>query len=307
MLSGSCFAEHIHHKLLRYKYKVYGNPFGILFNPASIARSFERIAKKEYFHADELVQADGLYHSMDHHGSFSAPDKEAVLTNINNQIDQAAEHLSKSRFLFVSLGTTRVYRYKSTGLVAGNCHKIPQVHFEEESLSVDQCINELSRIYQHVKAISPTASLIWTVSPVRYLKEGLISNQRSKSTLIVAIDQFLKEHTDTSYFEAYEIMIDQLRDYRYYAKDLVHPSEVAIDIIWEHFTQTYIDPQEHTHHPSIEKVRRAMEHRFLHENTKSEKVFAEAQLKIIHQLEAIFPEMNWKEERQYFFHLIEPD
>ncbi len=306
-MAGSCFAEKISQKLIRCKYNVLSNPFGILYNPVSIAQSFERIFEQRHYLVDDLVHYDGLFHSMDHHGSFSGPDQSNVIKKINEAVDNAKEHLEKSKFVFVSLGTSRVYRYKETGLIAGNNHKIPQKHFEPYNLSVEECVSDLEKIYQSVRQISPDAQIIWTVSPIRHLKDGLVENQRSKAVLILAIEKFMRNQNDTGYFPAYEIMIDQLRDYRFYAKDLTHPSDLAIDIIWELFGRVYLDPHEVQHHMAMEKIRRAMEHRFLHDNSTAIKSFAESQLRNIDQLALLFPEMNWKEERQYFFHLIEPD
>lgn len=304
---GSCFAEHIDRKLARYKYKVSSNPFGILYNPAPIAKSFQRIVEEELYTVDDLVMYDGLYHSMDHHGSFSGPDPEVVINRINDLIFKFKSHLSNSLFVFVSLGTSKVYRYKGTGHVAGNNHKLPHTHFEPHTMTVEECIIDFEKIYRTIKSITPTTHVIWTVSPIRHLRDGLIENQRSKAALILAIDEFTKKFNDTSYFPAYEIMMDQLRDYRFYARDLVHPSELAIDIIWDLFTRTYLDPQETLHHLAIEKIKRAAEHRFLHDNKPAIKSFAESQLRNIDYLANLLPEMDWKEERQYFFHLIEPD
>ncbi len=304
---GSCFAEHMDQKLSRYKYKILGNPFGILYNPASIAKSFQRIADEKLYTVDDLVMHDGLYHSMDHHGSFSGTDPEAVICRINDFIIKTKLHLSKSMFVFVSLGTSKVYRYKGTGEIAGNNHKIPHTQFETHSMTVEECVQGLDKIYSAIKEISPASHIIWTVSPIRHIKEGLIENQRSKAALILAVEAFTKKYNDTSYFPAYEIMMDQLRDYLFYARDMIHPSELAIDIIWNLFTQTYLDPHEVEHHLAIEKIKRATEHRILHDNKAAIKSFAETQLRNIDHINGLFPEMDWKEERQYFFHLIEPD
>lgn len=304
---GSCFAQHMEKKLNRYKYRVLSNPFGILYNPTSISTSFQRIAGKQYYSHDELVMHDGLYHSMDHHGSFSDVDPEKILTDINQSMDTAHAHLQASQFVFISLGTSKVYKYKETGCIAGNNHKIPAIRFEPHSLTVEECENEIRNIHQAVRSLSPDAHVIWTVSPVRHLRDGLVENQRSKATLIVAIANYMNGQERTNYFPAYEIMIDQLRDYRFYARDLIHPSELAIDIIWELLAESYFDPQDLTHHAAIEKIAKAREHRFLHNNRNAIKSFAEAQLRNIDHLAALYPDMEWKEERQYFFHFIEPD
>ncbi|HUR31286.1 MAG TPA: GSCFA domain-containing protein, partial [Saprospiraceae bacterium] len=293
--------------LLRYKYNVLSNPFGILYNTSSIAKSFSRIANKQYYSPEELVFHDGLYHSMDHHGAFSGTDQELVLNKINQAIDHAVAHLQNSRFAFVSLGTSRIYRYKKTGEIVGNNHKIPSLQFDAGILSVEECENDLRSIYHSLKHLSPNSQIIWTVSPIRHLKDGMIENQRSKAVLILAIEKFIRSYTETTYFPAYEIMMDQLRDYRFYARDMIHPSPLAIDIIWDVFCQTCLEQHEAEHHSSMEKINKAMEHRFLHDNKEAVKSFADAQLRNIDQLAALYPDMDWKKERQYFFQLIEPD
>jgi hypothetical protein len=307
VMAGSCFAEHMAQKLSRYKYNVQSNPFGILYNPASLASSFERIAHNDLYRVEELVYHDGLYHSMDHHGSFSGVNAEDTVQKINSSIEATRNHIRDSKFIFVSLGTSRIYRYKETGKIAGNNHKIPMTHFEPGIISIEECYKEMERLYQAIHQLTPHAHVIWTVSPIRHIKDGLVENQRSKAALILAIEQFLATFSNTVYFPAYEIMIDQLRDYRFYARDLIHPSELAVDIIWEVFCNTYLDPRESQHHSSIEKIKKAMEHRILHNNKTAIKNFAAAQLRSLDHLASIFPDMNLKEERQYFFHLNEPD
>jgi len=304
---GSCFAEHISQKLDRYKYHVLTNPFGIIYNPVSIARCIERIVHQEYYQADELVLQDNLYHSMDHHGLYSGENNEAVILRINASMKQAYEHLKNCAFVFISPGTSKVYTYKPSGSIVGNCHKIPQASFTYTQLTTKECEEAFEKIYKCIKKISPATKVIWTVSPVRHIRDGLIESQRSKSALIVAIDQFVKHHPTSGYFPAYEIMMDQLRDYRYYARDMVHPSEVAIDIIWELFSATYLDTHDRAFHPAIEKIKKAMEHRFLHDHRENIKTFATGQLKNIDNLAALLPDLHWQKERQYFFHQLEMD
>lgn len=307
LMTGSCFAEHMERKLSFYKYHVYGNPFGILYNPESIASSFERIRGLKFYTTDEIIHHDGLYHSMDHHGSFSGPDQSLVLEKINKSLDEAHEFLKKTKYAFISLGTSRMYAYIPTGKIVGNNHKIPSGQFEARILNTSGTVECLQRIYDALKHLNPAVQIIWTISPVRHLKDGLIENQRSKAVLILAVEEFVKAHQDTQYFPAYEIMVDQLRDYRYYARDLVHPSDVAIDIIWETLTVLYLDPQESEHHAAIEKIRKAAAHRMLHHQPSAIESFAKAQLRNIDHLALLYPDMDWKDERQYFFHLIEPD
>jgi hypothetical protein len=307
LMAGSCFAEHISNKLERYKYNIVSNPFGILYNPVSLAVSFDRITRLQFYDAGELVQHDGLYHSMDHHGSFSGKDKEAVLEKINSTIQQAHEHLKKCKVICISPGTSKVYRYSVSSAIVGNCHKIPQSAFTYEQLTLLQCEAAFENICSSLQQLAPTAKIIWTVSPVRHLKDGHVENQRSKATLILAINNIIQHHPVSDYFPAYELMMDELRDYRYYARDLVHPSPVAVDIIWDAFCEGYLDPNDLAYHAPIEKIKRAMEHRFLHQDIESIRSFAQGQLNNIDQLARQLPDLNWQKERQYFFEFLEID
>lgn len=306
-MAGSCFTEHINDKLDRYKYDVLSNPFGILYNPVSLATSFDRIVRLAYYHPDELIMHDGLYHSMDHHGAFSGKNKEEVLDKINKSVQLAYTHLQRSKVVCISPGTSKVYRYKETAAIVGNCHKILQSAFTYESLSLQQCIDAFEKTIASVRQLAPEARIIWTVSPVRHTRDGLIENQRSKSTLILGIAEVMRTHRESNYFPAYEIMMDQLRDYRYYARDLRHPSPLAIDIIWDIFCDAYLDPQDRAYHAPIEKIKRAMEHRYLHDDPEAIRSFAQGQLKNIDQIAGQLPNLNWQKERQHFFQFMDID
>ena len=219
LLLGSCFTEHIAERLERYKYPVLSNPFGILYNPVSIAQSIKRIINLNFYGEDDLVFDHGLFHSMDHHGVYSSKDKNEVLDTINGQIRSAHQRIKHCAFAFISPGTSRVYRYKKTGQIVGNCHKIPSSEFTREQLTVTDCQKAFEEIYASLKSASPECTVVWTVSPVRHLKDGLTKNQISKATLLLGISEQRKIHPDALYFPAYEIMVDELRDYRYYNRD----------------------------------------------------------------------------------------
>ncbi len=307
VMAGSCFADHISQKLNYYKYNVLSNPFGILYNPASLNTSFRRIVNRKHYTTEDLVPHEGLYHSMDHHGRFSGIDADAVLQSIHASLDMAHDHLAASKFVFISLGTAHVFNYVSRNEIVGNCHKIPQNQFTRSVLSVDECVTEMKSMFRLIRDIAPQSQILWTISPVRYLREGFIGNQRSKATLVLAVQQFLHEHPDSGYFPAYEIMMDQLRDYRFYAPDMVHPSDAAIEIIWDHFCDMYLDPQQSIYHSSIDKITKGMQHRILHQNQANIASFARSQLRLIDEVSAILPDLNFKKEKQYFFQLTEPD
>jgi hypothetical protein len=266
--------------------------------------AMERIVDKQYYTADELVLHDGLYHSMDHHGLFSGPEAETVLQKINTGIDDAHRHLTQCRFVFISTGTIWVYRYKPTGKIAGNCHKIPQAQFEKIKLSPRESFQALERMYHQAKKIAPDARFIWTVSPVRHLRDGLVENQRSKASLILSAEWMTEQLAECYYFPAYEIMMDQLRDYRYYAEDMIHPNASAIDIIWNLFRETYLDEDDLKVHPLLEKINQGLGHRFLHPNPEAISAFARTQLELIHRVKDMIPELDLSIETQYFQNLI---
>ncbi len=307
LMVGSCFTEHISTKLQRYKYNVVSNPFGILYNPVSMAVSMERIAMGKHYHADELVEHGGLYHSMDHHGSFSGKDIEAVLSRINKTIDAARLHLASCKVVCISPGTAQVYSYLPTELIAGNCHKIPQSRFAKVLLTAEECVSAYERMLNAIRSIAPGCRILFTISPVRHVRDGLVENQRSKAILHYGFELFQRHHPEVYYFPAYEIMMDELRDYRYYDRDLVHPSPLAIDIIWEKFAAACLETGDRDIHPLIEKIKKAMEHRFLHHDPESIRNFASGQLKQIELLAAQMPDLDWQQERQYFFQYLELD
>lgn len=307
MLIGSCFTEHIGSALKRFKYDVCINPFGIVYNPVSMAIALERIAALRDYTTDELVFRDGLYHSMDHHGQFSGRDGMMVAEKINKSLAAAHAFIQQAQYCFISPGTARLFIFKPSGHVVANCHKIPQDQFQHYRLTQAECGRAYQRIADALRQLKPDIQLIWTISPVRHLRDGLIENQRSKATLILALDERLKDHSSDVYFPAYEIMVDELRDYRYYARDMAHPSEVAIDIIRDRFVEACLDEHDRVHHPLIEQIRRAMEHRFLHDDRDNIKKFAAGQLRQIEVMASRLPQLSWQEERQYFFQLTEED
>jgi hypothetical protein len=303
VLVGSCFTEHIGQRLTTLKYDVNQNPFGILYNPVSLANALHRIIHQQFYTANELVYHDGLYHSMDHHGSFSGPDPAAVLENINTTIASAYQDLLRAGFVFISPGTAIVHQYIATGAISGNCHKLPPSAFSKSMLSVPACLHAFEQLQDDINSISPTAKLIWTISPVRHLSDGLVNNQRSKSTLIMALHFLLEQHPADNYFPAYEILIDQLRDYRYYERDMTHPSTEAIDIIWNTFKTMFLDESEFSIHDKIEKLHRAMAHRFLHDQPEARRTFAETHLKMISEVLRSQPHLSFEKESAYFHSL----
>ncbi len=266
---GSCFTENIGNRMAALKYNVDINPFGILYNPVSVTNGLRILLDKKVFTFEDLVEADGLWHSFSHHGRFSSPNEKETLNAINNRIKSSAEFLKSTDFLFITFGTAWVYKYKKNDQTVSNCHKIPANEFKRVRLSVDEIVQEYKELLAGIKKINPSIQVVFTVSPIRHWKDGAIENQRSKAILLLAIDKFINEFGNDfcTYFPAYEIVMDELRDYRFYTPDMLHISEVAIEYIWEKFERSLIDSDSQHIAKKVDKIVRAANHKPLHGNT----------------------------------------
>jgi len=221
------------------------NPFGILFNPYSISQCLKRLISGPEFCDSDLVFNNGLWHSFSHHGRFSGVSKEAILQKINNQFSISREFLYNTDFLFLTFGTAWVFEFKATGQIVSNCHKVPASEFKRFRLMVSDVVSELKETLELLWEFNPGVKVIFTVSPVRHLKDSAVENQLSKATLLLATDALIRGFGEErcSYFPAYELMMDELRDYRFYADDMVHPSTAAIDFIWEKFSSWMLEKE----------------------------------------------------------------
>ncbi|MBR6048821.1 MAG: GSCFA domain-containing protein [Bacteroidales bacterium] len=240
---GSCFADEVATRMQEGGFRVEANPFGTLYNPASVAASLERIVDDCEITADDLVQHDGLWHSWHHHGSFSRSTPEECLAACNSRLHQAHRALSGARLLIVTFGTAYVYEHE--GVVVANCHKLPPQTFTRRRMTADEIVSLWQPLLQKLHSAYPQLHLLFTVSPIRHLADGAHGNQLSKSTLLLAVDQLLSTpHSPlpTHYFPSYEIVLDELRDYRFYGPDMTHPSSLAVDIVWHRFQQACMSP-----------------------------------------------------------------
>jgi lysophospholipase L1-like esterase len=294
---GSCFAEHMSRKLERLKYQILANPFGIQYNPASIGRGLKRLLDHQNFHAEELVQHQGLWHSWMHHGSYSNIDKEASLTAIQSSFEQAHQQLIQTDYLLITLGTSWIYRLKESQEIVNNCHKFPTHYFQRDLLSVDQIVRLLAEPIARLQELRPELKVLTTVSPVRHLKDGAIENQRSKARLSLALEELEQQLDAVYYFPAYEIMMDQLRDYRFYQRDLTHPSELAQDFIWEQLEKACLNQGEADLRKRVEKFVQAISHRPLHPDQPAHQAFLQKLLRQLDSLQAELPKaVNWQHE-----------
>ena len=255
---GSCFADRIGARMERCKLPVTVNPSGVLFNPASIASTLHRYVSGEPYGLQDLQPCGERWVSLDHHSSLASASRDVALDNINQATQQGHTALMQSDYLMLTLGSAWVYRLKSNGRVVCNCHKLPAETFVRERLSVEEIVEALGSLLDHELR---GRTVIWTVSPVRHLGDGLSDNALSKATLLLAVRRLCELYATSHYFPSYEIMVDDLRDYRFYERDMVHPSDVAVDYIWERFCADCMDPVAVARFPQIEALHQAMAHR----------------------------------------------
>lgn len=298
LVMGSCFAEHIGGRLARMKFPTVVNPYGPLYNPLSIVEGLERLVTRRPFTEDELHDfPDGGWSTWLHHSRFSHPDRHQALTAINDSFEAASRQLAEADMLVITLGTAWVYRLSDTGKVVGNCHKVPERQFVRQRLQVHEIVDALAATLRHLGRLNPRLRVLLTVSPVRHLKEGLHGNQLSKATLLLAVDALCSLLPgQCHYFPAYEILVDELRDYRFYADDMAHPSAVAVDYVWQQFVTHCIasDAQDFMH--QWERVCRALDHRPFHPESEQYKQFVNQQLATITLLKEHRPYLDVQEE-----------
>jgi len=238
MTIGSCFAENIAEKFKYYLFNVFENPFGVLYNPVSIYNAIKSAVEEKTFTKDDLIYDKDEWHSFYHHSDFSSHDYSECLNRINTRTAEVKKFLNKCNWVIVSLGTSYVYRHKEKDIIVSNCHKIPVAQFERVFLPAEESENYLTQLAALLKSVNPNVGIVFTVSPVRHIKDGFAENQLSKSSLIVAVHKIVSKIENTFYFPAYEIMMDDLRDYRFYGDDLLHPSKMAVEYIWNKFSES---------------------------------------------------------------------
>ena len=270
---GSCFAQNIGDKLLNNKFKVASNPFGTLFNPFSVFRLMNKAILGESLDAAKVVENEELYHHFDLHSDLSSTTREGLLTKANHQLQRVGEAVKSSSYIIYTFGTSIVYEFAQTGEMVANCHKLPAYHFKKRFLEVDEIVRAFKNHYDLVKQTNEDIRFIMTVSPVRHQKESFERNNVSKSILRVAIEKILGTHTDVQYFPAFEIMMDELRDYRFYADDMLHPNRQGVDFIWDKFSEIYFNEATRSFIQRWEKVMKALSHRPINPESKHHQAF----------------------------------
>lgn len=275
LLLGSCFSENIGNKLAHFKFQSNQNPFGILFHPKAIETLITNaINEKEYTEKDIFFNNE-RWHCYDAHSTLSSSDKNELLQNLNTAVQQTNQQITESTHIIITLGTSWVYRFIETDTIVANCHKIPQKKFLKELLTTDEVTESLEAIIVLLKSVNKNVSVTFTVSPVRHLKDGFIQNQQSKSHLISAIHQITEPKNNTHYFPSYEIMMDELRDYRFYAEDMIHPNLTAINYIWEKFTDSWISEGSKETMKEVLTIQNGINHRPFNLNSVEHQKFLE--------------------------------
>jgi hypothetical protein len=290
---GSCFAENMGEKFGYFKFRSVVNPFGIIFNPVSLEKIISRSAQKKYFTENDIFQHNGLWHCFEVHSELSDPDKDSFLKNLNEQIEATHEQIKRATHFIITLGTAWIYRNVDSGEIVANCHKVSQKQFTKELLTVERIEQSLKQIISLVTAVKPHSRFIFTVSPVRHIKDGFVENNVSKSHLIAAVYKMVSGFSSANYFPSYEIMVDELRDYRFYAEDMLHPNATAIDYIWSSFSENYIDPKEFSVMEKVSDIQKAIGHRPFNPDSESHRKFLENLSQKINTLAIDYPFMKF--------------
>lgn len=303
MFMGSCFANEIGYRMSSGKLDVMTNPHGTLFNPFSVAGALDRFAASHRYTEKDVYLYRNRYMSLDHHTAFSSYERDVLTERLNDVSSAASEFIRRASFLFVTFGTSYVYSLRESGAIVANCHKLPSLLFERRLAGSREIAARWRETLDCLVELNPALRVWFTVSPVRHLSDGAHANQISKANLLLAAEELLSHPSVSGYFPAYEIFMDDLRDYRYYAADMVHPSETAIDYIWEKFSSVFLDSPALRLWNEAARITRAVAHRITGDKRETAP-FASAMLDRITDLKAKAPFIDLAGEETYFRGLI---
>ena len=297
---GSCFAENMGARLSALRFSTLTNPFGILYNPISISKNISKLLTAEIYTEKDIFQNGDLWHSWQHHGKFSSPKKGDILRGINDSLLEAQTFFQKANRLIITLGTANVFIEKKSGEVVANCHKVPSRNaetgldnFDKRRLSVEEIVENFTNILNKINAQKTDIQIIITVSPIRHIRDGLIENQLSKATLLLAVDEICRQFKNVHYFPAYELMMDDLRDYRFYEADMIHPTSQAIDYIWDFFKEVFFTDKTNCVINDVQKLNLMLQHRPLHPNTEGYQQFVNSVNNKMIELKSKYPYLTF--------------
>ncbi|MHB0754412.1 GSCFA domain-containing protein [Polaribacter sp. M15] len=273
LLLGSCFSENIGKKFDYFKFQSTQNPFGILFHPKAIERFITNVINEKEYTKEDVIYQNERWHCFDAHSSLSSTNKNELLKNLNYEISKTYSRVKEASHIIITLGTAWVYRFIEKDTIVANCHKIPQKKFLKELLTIDEIIESLESIIVLLKSVNKNINILFTVSPVRHLKDGFTENTLSKSHLIAGIHGVVNQRKNIHYFPSYEIMMDELRDYRFYAEDMIHPNTTAINYIWDKFTKTWFSDKTIPILKEIDTIQKGILHKPFHEKSEKHQLF----------------------------------
>ncbi|HEY8386988.1 MAG TPA: GSCFA domain-containing protein [Parasegetibacter sp.] len=300
MLIGSCFTDHMSKRFQQYKFNVLENPNGILFNPVSITRSVISYIENAKIQENRLVQLNGLWHSWDHHSRFSHEDKDTCIRQINQNIEDAHHFLKEANWLFITVGSAFLYELKPDYSPVANCHKAPADYFRKRLLPVEEVLSDFDAMLYRLSHFNPDLNILFTVSPVRHLRDGFIENNRSKAVLIQAIHHLVEKFDKLNYFPAYELVIDDLRDYRFYAEDMVHPNYQATDYVWEKLMEACLTTETKELIRELQKIITAANHKPFNPHSVQHKQFLKSFLEKTAELQNKYPYLDLSREMMAF-------
>ena len=292
-LIGSCFVENIGDKLDWFKFRNLQNPTGIIFHPSAIRRFFQRISENEKYENKDVFEFNVGWQSLEAHSDMRRSTEEECLNDLNLALENSRQFLKNSSHVIISLGTSWGYVYEGTDEIAANCHKIPQKKFKKRLSSISEITNDLKLITDSLAQLNKNAKVIFTISPVRHLKDGFQENQHSKAHLIAALYEYLGSNPQAAYFPSYEILMDELRDYRFYKADMLHPNSLAIEYIWKLFSENWMSQETLNLNGDIDKIQKALSHRPREENSLEHKKFLTKLQGKIEEIQEKHPEINF--------------
>lgn len=300
MLIGSCFTENMSERLLQHKFSVLSNPHGILFNPLSVANSIDSYIINKQYTKGELFQLNELWNSWDHHTRFSHTDADSALALINQSQTDASAFIREADHIIITLGSAFQYYLKENDKAVANNHRAPAQWFHKDLLDINLIVAALDFSLDRLRQLNPNIQIIFTISPVRHIRDGVVDNNRSKARLIEAVHELCEKYTNAYYFPAYELIIDILRDYRYYDIDFVHPNYLATSFVWEQFVNACIDTDTKTLMKDVLEISTARAHRTRFPDTEAHRKFKASYVQKIVELQKKFPFLKLEEELAYF-------
>lgn len=309
LLIGSCFTEQIGTKLANHKFAVLDNPNGILFNPVSITRSISSYIDNKQYNESDLFYQNECWNSWEHHSRFSKPGVTECLNGINESQSKANTFLKNADWLLITLGSAFVYQTspltplleeRGNATVVANCHKVSTDKFVKRLLTTDEVVSDLQNVLTKAVTFNPGLKIIFTISPVRHLRDGFVENNRSKATLIQSVQRLVETNNNCFYFPAYELIIDDLRDYRFFAEDMVHPNYAATNYVWEKFIATCIDEPSQQLMKEIAVIVAAKNHKPFNPTSEQHKKFLQTNLEKVKKLQQQFSYINLQEEEEFF-------